>query len=80
MILGIIVGVLSFIPSVLYYFFLKGLKEDEQYKKDCRKTLIRGLGSGVPVFLLMAHPFIFWLIFVPLAVLGIIKFITWLKK
>ena len=52
MILGIIVGVLSFIPSVLYYFFLKGLKEDEQYKKDCRKTLIRGLGSGVPVFLL----------------------------
>lgn len=35
---------------------------------------------GTPLFLLMVHPFIFWLVFVPLVVLGIIKFITWLKK
>ena len=35
---------------------------------------------GVPLFLLFEHPLIFWLIFVPIAVLTIIKFITWLKK
>lgn len=35
---------------------------------------------GVPLFLLMEHPLIFWLIFVPIAVLGIIRFIIWLKK
>lgn len=35
---------------------------------------------GVPLFLLTEHPTIFWLIFVPLAVMGILKFITWLKK
>ena len=35
---------------------------------------------GVPLFLLFEHPLIFWLIFLPLAVMGIIKFITWLKK
>ena len=35
---------------------------------------------GVPLYLLMEHPVIFWLIFVPIAVLGIIKFILWLKK
>lgn len=51
--MAILIGVLSFIPSILYYFFLKGLrKEDDQYRKDCRKTLGRGLLSGFPIFLL----------------------------
>ena len=35
---------------------------------------------GIPVFLLMVHPIIFWLVFVPLVVFGIILFIAWLKK
>ena len=35
---------------------------------------------GVPVFLLMVHPLIFWLVFVPLAVILIMGFIGWLKK
>ena len=35
---------------------------------------------GVPLYLLFEHPVIFWLIFVPIAVVSIIKFITWLKK
>lgn len=35
---------------------------------------------GIPVFLLVVHPLIFWLVFVPLVVIGITKFITWLKK
>ena len=48
--------------------------------KNNNDLIILAFVIGVPVFLLMAHPFIFWLIFVPLAVLGIIKFITWLKK
>lgn len=48
-------------------------------KKDS-DLIILAFVIGVPVFLLMVYPFIFWLIFVPLVVLGIIKFITWLKK
>ena len=35
---------------------------------------------GIPLYLLMEHPFIFWLVFVPLAVVGIANFILWLKK
>ncbi len=35
---------------------------------------------GVPVFLLMVYPLLFWVVFVPLVALGIVKFITWLKK
>lgn len=35
---------------------------------------------GVPLFLLMEHPVIFWLIFVPICVVGIYGFIKWLKK
>lgn len=35
---------------------------------------------GVPVFLVMEHPVIFWVVFVPLVVFVIIKFIMWLKK
>lgn len=35
---------------------------------------------GVPLWLLFEHPLIFWLVCVPVMVLGIIKFITWLKK
>ena len=47
---------------------------------DNSGLIIFALVVGVPVFLLMEYPIIFWLIFIPLAVLGIIKFITWLKK
>ena len=51
--MSILLGLLGFIPCIWYYFFLKNLrKEDDQYKKDCRKTLIRGLLSGFPIFLL----------------------------
>lgn len=35
---------------------------------------------GVPLYLLMEHPLIFWLVLVPLVVLGVTKFIKWLKK
>ena len=42
--------------------------------------IIWALVLGIPLFLLMEHPWIFFLVFVPLAVLGIIRFITWLKK
>ena len=35
---------------------------------------------GVPMFLLMEHPVFFWIVFVPIVVFGIIKFIMWLKK
>ena len=35
---------------------------------------------GVPLFLLMEHPWIFFLVLVPVAVFGIIRFVMWLKK
>ena len=53
MVVQIIVFLISLIPCVFYYYFLKRLKGDNaEYKKDCRKTLVKGLGSAVPVFLL----------------------------
>jgi hypothetical protein len=35
---------------------------------------------GVPLFLLMVHPLIFFFVFVPLVALVIIKILEWLKK
>lgn len=35
---------------------------------------------GIPLFLLMEHPLVFWLVFIPLVIIGVTKFITWLKK
>lgn len=35
---------------------------------------------GVPVFLMMEYPIVFWIVFVPLVVFGIVKFITWFKR
>ena len=53
MLLSVIAYLVSIIPCVLFYFFLKKLKgEDQDYKKDCRDTLVKGLGSWLPVFLL----------------------------
>ena len=49
-------------------------------KDDNTGLIILTLVVGLPIYLLMTYPFIFWLVFVPLALLGIIKFITWLKK
>lgn len=36
--------------------------------------------GGTIIYLLMEHPVIFWLVFIPIAVIVIIKFITWLKR
>lgn len=49
-------------------------------KEDNTGLIILALVVGVPIFLLMVYPIIFWLIFVPLAAIVIFKFITWLKK
>ena len=49
-------------------------------KSDDSGLIIWALVIGVPIFLLMEHPIIFWLIVVPLVTYGIIKFIKWLKK
>ena len=35
---------------------------------------------GVPTFLLMVHPLIFFLVFVPLVIVFLINLIKWLKK
>lgn len=43
-------------------------------------TLMWAIVLGVPAFLLMCHPLIFGLVFVPAVVFGIIKFVRWLKK
>ena len=49
-------------------------------KQDNSGLITFVLIVGIPLYLLITYPFIFWLVFVPLALLGIIKFITWLKK
>ena len=35
---------------------------------------------GIPAFLMMVYPVIFWLVFVPIVVFVIVKVIMWLKK
>lgn len=35
---------------------------------------------GVPLFLIMNAPILFFLVVLPLAIIGIVKFIKWLKK
>ena len=35
---------------------------------------------GVPVFLLMVHPVIFFLVFIPIVTIALARFIRWLKK
>ena len=47
---------------------------------DDSNLIIWAFVIGVPTFLLLVYPVVFWLVFVPLVVLGIIKFINWLKK
>lgn len=35
---------------------------------------------GLPIFLLMEHPVIFWLVFVPLVVWLVVTVVRWLKS
>lgn len=49
-------------------------------KSDNTGLIVLALVIGVPIFLMMEYPIIFWLVFVPLVTYGIVKFITWLKK
>mgnify|MGYP003304757116 CR=1 FL=1 len=43
-------------------------------------TIMWALVVGVPIFLLIEYPVIFWFVLVPLVVMGIFKFIMWIKK
>ncbi len=48
----VIVFLISLIPAVILYFWLKNkIKDDPAYKETCRKALIRGLFSTLPVVL-----------------------------
>ena len=49
-------------------------------KSDNTGLIVLAFVIGVPIFLMMEYPIIFWLVFVPLVTYGIVKFITWLKK
>lgn len=49
-------------------------------KSDDTGLIVLVFVIGVPVFLLMEYPIIFWLVFLPIVVFGIVKFITWLNK
>ena len=49
-------------------------------KSDDTGLIIWAFIIGIPAFLIMSHPIIFWLVFIPLVVFGIVKFITWLKR
>lgn len=49
-------------------------------KRKDDNTLFWVFVLGIPLFLLMVHPLIFWLVFVPLVIIGIVNFVNWLKK
>lgn len=42
--------------------------------------MIIAVSMGIIAFMVIEHPVFFWLVFVPLAVVGIANFILWLKK
>ena len=49
-------------------------------KKDDSWLMGLILFVGAPVFLLMEHPVVFWLVFVPLAVLFVVSLIKFFTK
>ena len=49
-------------------------------KSDETGLIILALVVGIPMFLLMEHPLIFWWVFVPFVVAVAIHIINWLKK
>ena len=49
-------------------------------KKSDEGLIIWAFIIGVPAFLIMQHPIIFWLAFVPIVTFLVVKFITWLKS
>jgi hypothetical protein len=49
-------------------------------KSSDEGLIVLALVLGIPIFLLMVYPIIFWLVFLPLAVILIMRFIGWLKK
>ena len=49
-------------------------------KSDDAGLIIWAFIIGIPAFLIMQYPVIFWLVFIPLVVFGVVKFITWLKR
>lgn len=48
-------------------------------KKSDDGLIIWAFIIGVPAFLVMQYPIIFWLVFVPVVTFLVVKFITWLK-
>ena len=46
----IIAFIVSLVPAVCLYIWLKKFRDNEEYKKTCRKALIRGMLATVPVF------------------------------
>ena len=50
--INVIALIVSFIPSLLLFFWLSGMhKEDPQYRKDCGNLMIRGILSTLAVTL-----------------------------
>jgi hypothetical protein len=49
-------------------------------KKSDDGLIIWAFIIGVPAFLIMQFPVIFWLIFVPVVTFLVVRFIMWLKK
>ena len=47
---------------------------------DDNGLIVLAFVIGIPVFLLLVYPLVFWLVFVPLLILGTVKFVNWLKK
>ena len=49
-------------------------------KKTDDGLIIWAFIIGVPAFLIMMHPIIFWLVFIPVIAFLVMKFVMWLKR
>ena len=52
---------------------MSGNKKDEN-----TGLIIFALIVGTPIYLLVTFPLIFWLVFLPIAVFVVVKFVLWL--
>ena len=61
MLLGILGVIVSYIPAVILYFYLRNLRrEDAGYRSSCRRLLVRGILCSLAVALLALVVNILW--------------------
>ena len=60
MLVRVLALLISFLPTLGFYFWFKSFKEDKDYKDNCRKLLFTGIGCSTGVFLFSLVASLLW--------------------